>query len=270
MTEALLHSFQEALAGHGVALVYSGAFPDAHSARLIALCEAAFGEAPEQRTLRSRVAFVLVEAYQNVVRHAAYRAVPNNGQSLLVWRCSPQHCMVTTSNPLYAEEAKVLAAQLQELGALDADALKERYLERLQQKERTARGGAGLGLIELARRAGNPLRHRIGPGNDGQQRMDLWVPLGDAGEAPNAPAALDHLRDLVREGGVVLAFRGPFRPAMVAALELLVASEATASGLVATGSAASHLPRNGQEHLLLLHRHQGALHGVLLPVGTAL
>lgn len=269
MTEALLHSFHEALAGDGVALVYSGAFPDAHSARLIALCEAAFGEVPEQRTLRSRVAFVLVEAYQNVVRHAAYRAVPNNGQSLLLWRWSPQSCTVTTSNPLYAEEAKVLAAQLQELGTLDAEALKERYLERLQQKERTARGGAGLGLIELTRRAGSPLRHRIAPIDNGLQRIDLWVPMGGSSEAHASPTSLDGVRDLVRQGAVVLAFLGPFLPEIAAALEQLIVGEASASGLTMSGSAASPLPRNGQPHLLVLHQVEGALHGMLMPMGDA-
>lgn len=264
MREAFLHTVREALAGPGVALVYSGAFPDAHSARLIALCEAVLGEAPDQRTLRSRVAFVLVEAYQNVVRHAAYRAVPNNGQSLLLWRCTAQACTVTTSNPLYTEEAQALDTQLLDLRALDAETLKERYLERLQQRERTARGGAGLGLIELTRRAANPLRHRITPGDDGQQRIDLWVPLGEVPAAHTAPAALDHLRALIKEGALVLAFRGPFLPATAAALEHLMAGEASASGCTLTESATQPLPRDGRVYLLVLRQEEGMLRGALV------
>ena len=70
MHSAQLIRLFEALADEQLALLYGGRFPDAHTAELITLGEEALGGPGTEKALRSRTGFVMVEAYQNVLRHA--------------------------------------------------------------------------------------------------------------------------------------------------------------------------------------------------------
>lgn len=166
MDVALLHTLYDAFAGDRSAFLYSGEFHDAHTARLIVLGEESTDEKENGKGLRTRLAFVLVEAYQNIIRHRAELPLPlamGRGRSLMLWRDLTAGHEVTTMNPVTDAEAAHVAKQLAALHALDPEQLKERYLASLKRDVRTERGGAGLGLIEMARRSGNALRHHFFP-----------------------------------------------------------------------------------------------------------
>ncbi|MBK8615290.1 MAG: hypothetical protein IPN85_17910 [Flavobacteriales bacterium] len=141
---------------------YAGAFHDEHTARLIALGEAAMEHAGAQRNARQRLAYVMVEAYQNIIRHRA--PLPEGiargcGRSMFLLRCHPEAQQVIAQNPVSKSDLVELQDALDGLSGLDAAQLKERFLNKLSNEGPRERGGAGLGLIEMARRSGQDLRH---------------------------------------------------------------------------------------------------------------
>ena len=161
MENAQLIQLFEALAHEQLAVLYSGRFLDEHTANLITLGEEAVGGADAGKALRSRTAFVMVEAYQNVLRH---RAQPQPGgvadHSTFMFLHHPPGTGVVTVNAVSPAEVPALQSALQRLHGLGLDELKRLFLRSLQGGERTERGGAGLGLIEMARRTGNARRRR--------------------------------------------------------------------------------------------------------------
>lgn len=152
----------EALRGDRFAFGYSGGFHDDHTARLIALGESVLEDAPGN--LRSRLAFVLVEAYQNIIRHRAELPpglADGAGRSLFTLRCQAAGQQVVAMNPVANTTVPRLQEVLRRLEGLDKGQLKELFLARLQEGDSGSTRGAGLGLIEMTRRSGERLGHAL-------------------------------------------------------------------------------------------------------------
>ncbi len=211
MDPSPLQSLLDAFAGDRHTFLYRGQFLDAHTARLISLGEAAVGKDESNRATRARLAFVLVEAYQNIIRHGSqsYDATSEDtGRSMILLR-NWKHCnAVSTMNPVPLSEVDTLTETLKDLDALDSTQLKTRYLATLQEQKRTRRGGAGLGLIEMARRSGNPLRHKLVQLDPEHFLFSLSVTLNDKGLECQDLHALEHYHRHAMEGGVLMLCRG--------------------------------------------------------------
>ncbi len=85
--------------------------------------------------------------------------------------------MVSAGNLVKSDDGHALVARIQELAALDKAALKAEYKTQLH-KPRTqgVASGAGLGLIDIARRAGAPLEASLTPAaQEGQAFFSLSV-----------------------------------------------------------------------------------------------
>lgn len=138
---------------------YSGRFPDEHSPRLIELGEAIHSSCAGPQSAKGRLGYVMVEAYQNMVRHRARieEAVPHHAQSLFMLRCHGRGHVLETRNPVTHAQQPPLEARLAALRGKDTSELKELFLEGIQRVRPPGMRGAGLGLIEMVRRAGaNP------------------------------------------------------------------------------------------------------------------
>ncbi len=160
MDPGTAHSLFQALRGDRSTFVYSGEFRDEHTARLIALGEASMDGANARSSSKGRLAFVMVEAYQNIIRHKAPlppQLEQAQGRSMFILRCGDNGQHVVAMNAVVKSEVPALRATLDSLKGLSAEELKSLFLAGLQKPENSARRGAGLGLIEMARRSGSDL-----------------------------------------------------------------------------------------------------------------
>lgn len=211
MEPAAAHTLHDALAGERTGFLYSGAFPDDHTARLISLGEALLSARSARRDEQNKLSFVMVEAYQNIIRHRARDMAhdPPGSRSMFLLRCEEAAQHVIAVNPVCRKESPSLAALLDRLRGLDRSELKELFLRGLQAQGPGKRGGAGLGLIEMARRSGHGLQHALLPLDDQLELFALHVTMGAS--ATGAGTGLDEaLRThaLVVEHGIVLAHAG--------------------------------------------------------------
>ena len=178
MDLASVHSLYDVLANDRFDLLYSGAFHDEQTASLIALGEDAANSGGHERAHRQRLSFVMVEAYQNIVRHRAKLSGAMDryaGRCLFMLRCKPDGDEVVAIDPIAENEIGLLKEVLSRIGGSDLKQLKELFLDRLRYGTRTMRGGAGLGLIEMARRSGNGMRHELLPLDHGHRLFVLQV-----------------------------------------------------------------------------------------------
>jgi hypothetical protein len=182
MDPGTAHSLFQALRGDRSAFVYSGEFRDEHTARLIALGEASLDEATTRSSAKGRLAFVMVEAYQNIIRHKA--PLPpmlehGQGRSMFILRCSERGQHVVAMNAATKREIPALLTTLDSLKGLSAEELKGLFLAGLQKPENTARRGAGLGLIEMTRRSGSDLGYMLRGLGAEHELLILAVRLGE-------------------------------------------------------------------------------------------
>ena len=228
MDLAAVHTMYEALAGPGTCFIYSGPFHDALTARLIDLGETVLEEEDAPRGHRGRLGFVMVEAYQNIVRHRAHlpaELAQGRGRSLFLMRTLGAGHEVVAMNPVPVAEEGSLRDLLQRLRGLDARQLKEMFLSGLRTGERTGRGGAGLGLIEMARRSGNGLRHQLVAVDQQHRLFTLQVAVDGDKQAALPPERTAALHAWVAGDDVQLCCMGRLGPGLQQALLAIIASD---------------------------------------------
>jgi hypothetical protein len=132
----------------------------------------ALGDALKKRLARDgtgactvkRVFSVFVEQVQNILRYSA-ETTARTGQDvdrlstgLISVGCEQGRFCLVAGNLMRHEDVPALQARLVRLQGLDSAGLKACYLERIRETVEPVGKGAGLGLIEIARRASEPIQ----------------------------------------------------------------------------------------------------------------
>ncbi|MFH1033459.1 MAG: SiaB family protein kinase [Pseudomonadota bacterium] len=110
-----------------------------------------------------RVFAVFVEQMQNVINYSAERvAGPPEAdgemrEGVVVVGRQGESCFVLVGNYVDQEEGRRLAEQVEMLQGMDKEQMKAHYKEQRRKQPPAGSKGAGLGIIETARKASRPL-----------------------------------------------------------------------------------------------------------------
>lgn len=119
---------------------------------------------------------VYIEMSQNI-RHysAAHGYLEPDATATVVIAESPQgRYVVSAGNVVQRADGEILLQRVQHLAALDKLDLKRLYKQQLRQpRDPGAVSGAGLGLIDVARKASEPLHGSLDPLGDGKAFFTL-------------------------------------------------------------------------------------------------
>jgi coenzyme F420-reducing hydrogenase delta subunit len=117
------------------------------------------GGGDEKRTVR-KVFNVLVECVQNIVNHAdKSKNIKLNKSAVLVIGKSIDHYFVITGNVIRNERIETLKEIIDLINSLSTDIIRDYYTEKMKKAEFSAKGGAGLGLLDIARRSGRKMEY---------------------------------------------------------------------------------------------------------------
>lgn len=128
-----------------------------HTLRLI---ESSIVELGDKRQLMKRFASLLLELLQNISLHAA-RDKSGHMHSFLIVTRSKDAYKLMTGNLIMAEDIGFLKNRLEELNGMDKSTLRKLYIETLCNDEFSYKGGAGLGLLTVAKRADRKLEYHL-------------------------------------------------------------------------------------------------------------
>ncbi len=144
-------------------LLYNGDFSDEITNKLIELSEYNISNNKETLSkMKKKASFLMAECFQNIVRHGESlegnkHASSNEGFFLTKnWQDT---YYITSGNLIENDKIEDLERQLQKVNSLDRDELKVLYREVLENEMISDKGGAGLGLIEMARKSGQKLEY---------------------------------------------------------------------------------------------------------------
>lgn len=138
--------------------IYRGKFTKNITANLLALTETNLDKADDTQKLKKKIYFVMVECLQNITKHQdKIKDTVGEESAILVIQKKDKKYFITTGNVIENSHVKKLTEQLEKVNSLTADELKTYYQEMLINGEISTKGGAGLGLIAMARKTGNKL-----------------------------------------------------------------------------------------------------------------
>lgn len=124
---------------------------------------------PAQRSAMSDVFAVFVEQTQNIRNYAANKACIERDQqfwcsAIVVIAKDAGHYIVTSGNVVDNVDLPGLVSKVEQLQGLDKAGLKALYKEQLRKPRREGvETGAGLGLIDMARKASQPVSCAVRP-----------------------------------------------------------------------------------------------------------
>ena len=207
----LIHILRKYFFEDRICMFYNGAFDDFFTDKLISLADYDIS-----KKAKRRMAFLMSESFQNIVRHSDEQ--PGGSlKRLFGIRGIDPYLHIFSSNLVNSNDKEYLEKTLDHINQLDKEKIKEYYTKVLNEGMISEKGGAGLGLIEMAKRSERPVQVDFKAQDDGiyafNLQVDLPVDQQEAEEKPIEPLSIvDNtvLYDLILFKKIIFIFKGDF------------------------------------------------------------
>lgn len=198
--------------------VYRGVVTNENSVPLLMLLEKEMENSEFGFVGRKRLFMFVLESLQNVSRHSTQNQ--HADMSLVVYSKTDNGYTVTTGNVLPSASINNLKVKLDEINNLESKEIRNVYRQMLSTAEFSNKGGAGLGLIEMAKKTGNKLDYDFVPIDSEYSYFILSKTVDSGGvgmhygsnEKPFHGKAVSQLERLMSDNNVYLIWSGHISP----------------------------------------------------------
>ena len=164
-----VYDFYKSMKTHEIKLVYEGKVTHQITKAFIALAEAQLEEKEETAKVQRTVFHVMVECLQNISRHADEYDSGDymySGRGIFLVSYSDDSYWITTGNAVANNKIDGLKKMIDDVNDLSIEKLKELYMKQMKEGRFSAKGGAGLGFIDIRRKTGEKLDYHFLPISD--------------------------------------------------------------------------------------------------------
>ena len=227
----LINKLRNKLLNEHLMFAYRGQVTGDNSVALLTLLEKEMEFSEFSLLGRKRLFMFVLENLQNITRHGTKAG--DEVTSLVVYNKTADGYTVSTGNALKKRDVKELRQNLEKINSLDPDMIREVYRNMLQDSNIGHKGGAGLGLIEMARKTGNKLDYDFLPINNTYSYFILSKTVDAGGQGINRPGSdapfngqrIAHLEHMMKSNNIYFLWAGVMSHAI--SKELLNFSETT-------------------------------------------
>ncbi len=159
--KSVLNIYDE-MTQNGISLVYMGEFNQEITKTFTGMTEKSMDRKSEERKVKKRVYHVLVETLQNMNKHSDEikdSGDKNVGAGLFMIGQKEESYFIITANKIHANKKEALKDAIDEVNSSSSEELKEMYKVQIRDGSISSKGGAGLGLIDIARKTGGKLEY---------------------------------------------------------------------------------------------------------------
>lgn len=218
--------------------IYRGNFSQSITDNILQLTESNLTSAKENSKIKKRVYSIMVEGLQNITRHQEENVKDFSEQpGIFVIQKTGNIYFITTGNII--ENIKIPTVQnlLDKINSLEQDQLKDYYKEVLMAGEFSDKGGAGLGLIEMARKSGNKLSYEFKKINEklsffylhsGISFIDEELKQIDE-EIKSSLKNIINLHQILNKHNIVISFNGAFNQESLVLLLSIIEGQSVSS-----------------------------------------
>ncbi len=134
-----------------------------------------FGESPR---IKKRIFNILVECLQNLYHHIeqpSRQSMPDAPSVIVMVAKNVSGYAIITGNFMHENNADILKNRLEQINGMTQEEVKDLYKSELSNGKMSAKGGGGLGMIDIARKSGEKLEYGFIPFGDGSSFFSLNV-----------------------------------------------------------------------------------------------
>jgi hypothetical protein len=193
---------------------YRGVVTNENSIPLLMLLEKEMENSEFGHVGRKRLFMFVLESLQNVSRHSDHAS--HSSTSIVVYSKTGNGYTVTTGNVLPVASINDLKSKLVEINSLNAEEIRNVYRQMLINSEFSDKGGAGLGLLEMAKKTGNKLDFDFVPLDENFSYFILSKTVNALGvgehngenEKPYAGDSIAHMERIMAVNNIYLVWSG--------------------------------------------------------------
>lgn len=208
---ALIDILRKCFTGDKISMNYHGLFDDAFTEQLIALAES-----DVEKKAKKRMALLISESFQNIVRHGDLE-VSGKEESMFGIRGIDKFLHIFSANSVSKSTKDFLEEKLDEINKLDKEQLKALYAEALENGTISSKGGAGLGLIEMARKSERKIQKKFKKITEElyafYMQIDLVIGETIEDETQSEPISIKEneiIQELITEHEIIFLYKGDF------------------------------------------------------------
>ncbi|MFO8023056.1 MAG: SiaB family protein kinase [Perlabentimonas sp.] len=167
------------MASSGFPLIYKGEMNHQIMRSFAFMANRKIAEKKLPTSIRKRVFHVMIECLQNITKHSDDYDEDERqiGNGLFIVGKNKDLFYVVTGNLVKNEKIKPLEDRLMQINSADSSKLKEIFLKQMMEGKLNEKGGAGLGLIDIARKSGKKLFYHFVPYDKNRQYFLLAVSI---------------------------------------------------------------------------------------------
>ncbi len=172
--------FYELMLRQNPTFMYRGAFEDYFTGIILDMAETRTANHPQENNFNRKVSYMLVECFQNLIKHteSTGNLQPGEGEEgMFCFKNYDDGFIINSINLIKADQVSALEQMVQQVNSMSEDALKSYYLDSLEKNKLSSKGGAGLGLIELARKSGQKILYKTDPTGNGFYNFHQQITL---------------------------------------------------------------------------------------------
>jgi len=172
-----------------ICLSYLGLFNDDITTRLIAISEYYLENKTDLGKLKNKVSLLIAECFQNIIRHSGSKdehSILANNPDFFQLSILEDRVVLSSCNLIHNDHIDALNEKMMLVNSLSSEALKQLYQEVLANGSFSEKGGASLGLIEMARKSGLPIKYAFHELSATQSRFFLSLEVSTSKERISA------------------------------------------------------------------------------------
>lgn len=167
-------SLHDEMASNGFSLVYEGEFSHEVMKMFTSMAERDMDKSNEDKSVKRKVFHVMVECLQNMTKHSDDVDQSDGvGNGLFIVGKKDGYWSVITANRILKEKIEGLKKSIDNINSLNKDDLNALYKKQIREGSLSEKGGAGLGLIDIARKTGRQLDYQFLPLEDNENYFFL-------------------------------------------------------------------------------------------------
>lgn len=162
-----IYDIYEKMERNNIMLSFKGTVTSELLTSILQIMESRLDHTDDSPKIKKKVFNVLVECLQNLYHHIDetpfIEGLSTSKSAIFMMAKNGDDYLIMTGNFIMNENVEGLRKKLDNINAMDKEQLKEYYKSVLNNGTMSAKGGGGLGMIDIARKSGQKLEYSFQP-----------------------------------------------------------------------------------------------------------